>query len=92
VIRLTDHAIERFRERVRPDLTPALAKAEIERLVVDAGEPSFERPWPSLRGGRRYLPIAFGVALSLQVPTRGDRRHLVATTCVTNEAYRVVRR
>ncbi len=90
MIRVTDHAVERFRERVLPDLTPAKARAELEHLVAGAGEPSWERPWPSLRGGRRYLSIMFGVVLALQEPRRG-RGGLVATTCITNDAFRVTR-
>lgn len=34
---LTDHAVARYRERWRPQLDPAAARAELEALVATAG-------------------------------------------------------
>lgn len=89
MIALSDHAVDRFRERVRPDLEHGPARAVLSMLAREAGEPTWDRPWASLRSGRRYLVVAFGVALAIDEPRRGKR--LVATTCVTNDAFRVVR-
>jgi len=87
---VTSHAIERFRERLRPDLTPERAREELLRLARGAGEATWEKPWPSLRGNQRYLVIGFGVALAIK-----EHRHkpgkLIAVTCVTNDAFRVRR-
>jgi hypothetical protein len=87
---LTRHAIERYVERVRPDLTPKQARAHLHRLANAADNPQGEPPFrvDGAATGAMYLVIEFGVALVLRDrPGRG----LAATTVVFNRAYRVRR-
>lgn len=64
---LSEHAIERFAERVRPTLTPDAARAELERLLPQA-EPVAELDWHTDHvedPPDRYLVISDGVALAV---------------------------
>jgi hypothetical protein len=79
---LSAHAVERFRERVRPALSIEAAEEELAHLVL-AGEMVTRAPrWHTDRAAQeapRYLLIA-DLILPLQ-PAR-DEGHHVATTCL----------
>lgn len=55
---VTEHAVERYIERVRPDLTPEAARVELIRLVHSA--PAVEPP-PGCGRPRLCLMVAPGV-------------------------------
>jgi hypothetical protein len=88
-VALTDHAVQRYQERVRPDLDLDAARAELEALTVGA-ELTTDRPWPSCRHSRNvagFVNVGFGAALTL---IREGKR-FVAVTCLTNPAFHVKR-
>jgi hypothetical protein len=82
-IYLTSHAIERYRERVRPGLSFDAAELELGRVAA-YGEITAQAPAWHLRNCAReapyYLVIA-GVLLPLH-PHRSEPDALVATTCL----------
>lgn len=78
-IDLTAHAIERFRDRVRPGIELDAAADELARLVGHA-ELTPQRPeW--LTGFALLYLVAGDVALPLE-PALGNPERLVATTCL----------
>jgi hypothetical protein len=84
-IHLSPHAIERYIERVKPSLqgvpkSKALAREEIHRLIVAAGEVTPEIDY--IEGREQfdcYLEIAPGIALCLR---HMDRDTLLAVTTI----------
>lgn len=62
---VTHHAVERYAQRVRPDLPLALARAELEDLLVNARYASTPRRW--MAADRRAVGRTF-----LYPRTRGD--------------------
>ena len=82
-IRLTQHAIERFHERVRPGLAMAAAEEELARLVSIADVVTEPPPWHGERQ-RRTAP-AYLVIGDLVLPAEwlvGEPDVLVAVTCI----------
>jgi hypothetical protein len=86
---ITDHAVERYRERVHPELTFAEARRRLIDLARKA-ERVAEPPWGRTGNAVAWLLVEFGVALPLVARKGGSR--LAAATCLVNPAFRVVRR
>lgn len=88
-VAVAEHAVERYRERVRPDLTIAEARAELLERVRE-GDLLTEAPWPSLRSDEviGWIVVAFGAAVAVAV---GRRQRPIAVTCLTNPAFHVKR-
>jgi hypothetical protein len=79
------HAVQRYRERVKPALDPAQCKAELEALLAMAEES--ERPdWAGgeARPGARYRLLADGIVAALV----GGRVATVMTRGSMGEAMR----
>ena len=95
-IRLSEHAVRRFRERVRPGLDEGQARNELSRLVA-FGEMVGEPPeW--LAATQRQRASCFLVLGDLVLPLdpgRRDREVLCALTCIArgslSEAARTAR-
>jgi hypothetical protein len=82
-IHLTQHAIERFHERVRPCLTIAAAEEELARLVTMADVVSEPPTWHAER--QRRTAAAYLVVGDLVLPAErlvGQPDVLVAVTCI----------
>lgn len=77
-IRLSDHAITRFHERVRPSLPRRQAKRELDRLIAVAAEPVAEVPFCTSKKADAWLVLCDGVALPLAQTGKG----YVAVTCI----------
>jgi hypothetical protein len=86
---ITEHAVSRFRERVRPDLGREAAGklllfyAQTEKLLT---EPPWEVPFYKDVVG--WLPCGFG-GVGIAVPHR-KHGHPVVVTCVANPNFRVI--
>jgi hypothetical protein len=78
-IDLTAHAIERFRDRVRPGIDLDVAADELANLVCYGELTPVRSPW--LAGFALLYLVAGDVALPLE-PALGDPERLVATTCL----------
>ena len=83
-IDLTAHAIERFRDRVRPALDLDAAAEELARLAGQAELTACRPPW--LHGFAHLYLVAGDVALPLE-PAPGDPERLVATTCMVRNGH-----
>lgn len=86
---LSDHAIERYRERVR-DLPLERVGREL-RSLADQGTLEAELPWKIGQGEAApdaYLVISDGVALAL----RKDGNHWLAVTTLVRDHYSPARR
>lgn len=82
-LRLTDHAITRYLERVKPALLRRQAKVELEALVAAAGEPGPRPSWLPLEhhhSGASYVRLADGIIGTV----RGSR----VTTVLVRASYR----
>jgi hypothetical protein len=82
-IHFTQHAIERFHERVRPCLTIAAAEEELARLVTMADVVSEPPTWLAER--QRRTAAAYLVVGDLVLPAErleGKPYVLVAVTCI----------
>ena len=81
---ITDHAVRRFRERVRPALDFDAAERELLRLINDYGDLTEGAPaWldgAAVRA-KAYLSIGDQIALPLRADFDGSGG-LVAVTCV----------
>lgn len=77
-IGLTDHAIQRYVERVKPQMLRRHAQAELERLVEMAGEPGPVPDWMRPKVPCQALVLSDGIAL---VIVSEDGR-LTAATCM----------
>jgi hypothetical protein len=88
-IDLTEHAVEQYRERVRPGLDVADARVELARLVP-SGEIRARPPdWARSAGAKPYyLLIGDAVALPL-APQQG---RWVTTTCLVQSTLTPRRR
>ena len=83
-IRISDHCVDRYIERVKPALSIEQAEADLERLVGLAGiaaEPPAWHEERSLLESDGYVVICDEIALPLQ--RAHDAGVFVATTCVT---------
>lgn len=94
MIWLTDHAVDRFVERVRPGLDRQAAQVQLERLVV--GVPVVPMPtWclEEMRGtgepGQEVAEITGEIVLPLRTDERG---RLVAVSCLTKGEFTVIHR
>ena len=82
-IQLTQHAIERFHERVRPSLTLSAAEDELARLVAFARVVSDPPSWHAER--QRRTAAAYLVIGDLVLPAEplvSEPEVLVAVTCI----------
>jgi hypothetical protein len=68
MIRLTNHAVDRYIERVKPALDRDAARSELQALVRAAGEPSSEQPeWHAREVPcSLYLEISDGIVATVQ--------------------------
>jgi hypothetical protein len=83
-IDLTAHAIQRFRDRVRPALDLDGAADELANLICQA-EVTPQRPqW--LHGFALLYLVVGDVALPLE-PALNDPERLVATTCLVRNGH-----
>jgi hypothetical protein len=78
-IDLTAHAIERFRDRVRPGLDLDAAADELARLAGVAEVTPLRPEW--LNGFALLYLVVGDVALPLE-PSHDDPERLTATTCL----------
>lgn len=78
---ISDHALKRYQERVKPTLGRDAASADLARLVASAGEIVDELDWSpdELHPDTRYLVLAPGIALAV---VDGH-----ALTCLTNAGF-----
>ena len=83
-IDLTAHAIQRFRDRVRPALDFDAAAEELANLVGHGELTPVRPPW--LTGFALLYLVAGDVALPLE-PALGDPERLVATTCLVRNGH-----
>lgn len=83
-IRLSDHAVIRYRQRVRPGLERRQAHRDLERLLRYGFISSHAPLWLQTTQAQRsaYYLIVGDVVLPLD-PCARDRRRLVALTCLT---------
>jgi hypothetical protein len=78
---LSDHAIERYQERVRPGLDRQAALEDLRHTLTSAGVWSLEAPdWLDTQHGDGFVLLGDDVALPIQAAPDGA---LVATTCLT---------
>lgn len=80
-VRLTEHAIARYAERVKPTLTHGACKRELLALLRGAGDPVERLEWHRPGIGDRvdgYCVLSDGIALVLH---RSGHR-LYAVTCI----------
>jgi hypothetical protein len=78
-IDVTEHAVEQYRERIRPALDLAGARVELARLVP-SGEIREQPPdWARSAGGKPYY-LVIGDALALPLAPQHGR--WVTTTCL----------
>ena len=89
-VRVTNHAVERYMERVRPGLDFKRAKAELIHLVGQFGEERPRPEWMSMKAQEPDVWVAVGDDVWLPCERRGDGR-LVAHTvlaqgCLSAEA------
>ena len=84
-IQISAHAIERFRERVRPGLSFEAAETELARIAI-VGEITDQAPAWHLRSCAQLAPLYLLVADVLMplVPHRSEPDVLVATTCLAH--------
>lgn len=79
-IRFKPHAVDRFRQRVRPGLDPMNARLQLQGIAA-ASTLTNERPnWSDRTQATLWLRVAD--AAFIVVPDPNDRDCLVATTCV----------
>lgn len=83
-IRLSDHAVIRYRERVRPGLEHGQAHRDLERLLRYGFISSRAPLWLHTTQAQRsaYYLIVGDIVLPLD-PYPRDRQRLVALTCLT---------
>lgn len=84
-VTLTRHAVDRYRDRVKPGLGRAVARRELEALIGLAGDSVARPPWPlpeayEHEAGVAWLLIADGIALVLS----DKRTHWCAISCTIN--------
>jgi hypothetical protein len=78
-IDLSEHAVEQYRERAKPALDPAAARAELARLVFN-GEILTEPPeWTRSAGTKPYYLV---IADALALPLAPQSGRWVTTTCL----------
>jgi hypothetical protein len=89
-VRFSDHAVQRFRERVRPGLGSESAAEQIS-LITEHGEVTVGPPsWADRATSFLYLVVG-DVCFPLDADKR-DREVLVATTCIVRGKPRKKRR
>lgn len=89
-IRISAHAVERFRERVRPGLSFEAAENELARIAI-VGEITAQAPAWHLRSCAQIAPlylVVAGVLMPLH-PHRSEADVLVATTCLAQGSLSV---
>jgi hypothetical protein len=78
-IDLSEHAVEQYRERVKPALDSAAARVELGRLVF-SGEILMEPPaWSRMAGTKPYYLV---IADALALPLALQSGRWVTTTCL----------
>jgi hypothetical protein len=99
-IQISAHAVERFRERVRPGLSFEAAENELARIAI-VGEITEHAPAWHLRNCAQVAPLYLVVADVVMPlhPHRSEPDVLVATTCLAQGSlsadarrYRTARR
>jgi hypothetical protein len=88
-VRISAHAGEQYRHRVKPALDADAARAELEQLRLVGEITPFEPAWANAaRPAPFYLVVSDSVALPLARQGKG----WIATTCVTRNTYTPTRR
>jgi len=83
-IRLSEHAVSRYQMRLRPTLSPAAARVDLERLLAVGTFTTRTPEWVKLaETTRSYLLLSDAAALPLR-PLEGGG--WVATTCMVRES------
>lgn len=88
---LSNHALDRYIDRVKPQLTRETARAELEALIALAGSVQTEAPTfapHDVSYGKatasHFLAVSEGIALALVVKqTRAGEPVYLAVTCLT---------
>ena len=82
-VTLTEHAVQRFNERVRPGLSIAQARTELRRLVAEHAEPCAEPPRWYFEGeqARADTLVRIGPDILLPCATRDGRLFALTVVC-----------
>ena len=88
-IKVSSHAVDRYRKRIKPNLSPGNAAAELEVLIAQAPPPTTERPDycpPPPEGieASLFLEPSDGICLPLAYQESGG--YLLAVTVLTRAA------
>jgi hypothetical protein len=90
VVEVTEHAIKRYGERVRPALGASELEGEVLRVIHDVGEVSWH-PLDWLAGAQPDRTVGFvnvGSDIAFPLQFHRERRGvLVATTCLTRSTF-----
>jgi hypothetical protein len=78
-IDLTEHAVEQYRERIRPALDLTAARFELAQLVPSGQICNAPPDWARSAGAKPYY-LVIGDALALPLASQGGR--WVTTTCL----------
>lgn len=88
-IQFTSHAVSRFRERVRPELTFEQCEAQLVQAVSERGEIRPEKPRGIKSGGLKHQILTEGwlcvtrAGALIVFPLVAHPQGLLATTCIT---------
>jgi hypothetical protein len=86
---LSEHAVEQYRERAKPALDLAAARAELEQLVF-SGEIVTEPPeWTRSAGTKPYYLV---IADTLTLPLAPQAGRWITTTCLVKTTLTARRR
>lgn len=88
VVEVTEHAIKRYGERVRPALGTSELEKEVLRVVHDVGQVSWQEPrWAHFdQKIVGWIVVGPDIAFPLQFH-RSRRGVLVAVTCLTRGSF-----
>jgi hypothetical protein len=88
-VRISDHAVEQYQQRIKPGFDLDAAQAELEQLRTVAQIAASAPEWVNaVRQAPCYLLIADAIVL----PVLPDRHGWVATTCLINRTITPARR
>jgi hypothetical protein len=88
-VRISDHAVEQYQQRIKPGFDLQAAQAELEQLRAVAQIATSAPEWVNaVRQAPCYLLIGDAIVL----PVLRDRNGWVATTCLINRTITPARR
>ena len=88
-MRISAHAAEQYRSRVKPALGVDAARAELEQLRLVGELTAVEPAWAN---AAKPAPFYLVVSDSVALPLARQRTGWIATTCVTRNTYTPTRR